>query len=337
MPRLGIKLRLLEADFEDPAFDSAPTHVVGAYFRLLIILSGRDGMIESRQVGDVLGLSHEGLVCLAQFQDLYRRDGMVRSRIIDREISLRDKRKASGRKAIEARWSSNNVYENSPESPHTNRIGGPDVPPGQSEPGATVFEPEHEVYDSYEGADTNRMGADTNRIGGNGSELVVFEPESQESPRTSDLDEGTILTKTEDRDRVRDNLEATTLTLFDLPGGIAPEPAKPKRKKATYDCHFEEWWALWRGLPKNVTNNKAGAHEAYIKAIQGGYTHEHLIEGVERWRSWIAGDPDRMRNVPMAERWLKNRRWEDDLPTLKAGPQSETVSDASLRRLKTDW
>lgn len=97
------------------------------------------------------------------------------------------------------------------------------------------------------------------------------------------------------------------------------EPERTVNEPVGSKCSFDEFYGLY---PRK--EGKLKAHKAFDAAVRSGVTPEELIAAVRRYNARIAARGTIERYHPMPERWLTERRWEDDayLPTKPPAPAS---------------
>lgn len=107
-----------------------------------------------------------------------------------------------------------------------------------------------------------------------------------------------------------------------VPGPV-PEPTKESLgagapARVTYSPGFEIFWGEWNNDISKGRGSKKAAYDAW-KAIGldrsgAAETQQELIEGLRCWKGSAEWQKEGGRFIPHAQRWLKERRWEDDPP-----------------------
>jgi hypothetical protein len=111
---------------------------------------------------------------------------------------------------------------------------------------------------------------------------------------------------------------------------LPPSPSKIVRVKkpeseftsALLASLFEEFWKVY---PRRV--EKAAAKKAWLLKVAGGAKPEDIFNGAKRYADYCRREGNDPKFVKHPHRWIRDERWNDDLPVLKstvvAGPWKE--------------
>lgn len=103
--------------------------------------------------------------------------------------------------------------------------------------------------------------------------------------------------------------EVATETVSDATPSDGDTETRQLRQEweALFDTHF--WPAVWK------KHDKQGARRGWMKLCPktpeaGQQLHDAIMAGVERYKAFLAANPDRSVKYPQG--WLNDRRWEDE-------------------------
>ena len=102
------------------------------------------------------------------------------------------------------------------------------------------------------------------------------------------------------------------------PTPLTPEPALAAPARVSYSAAFEMFWGEWWS---GVTKGHGGKKPAYdvwkrlgLDRAGAEVLRNEVVDGLRRWKASAYWQRQGGRFVMHAERWLRDRKWEDDPP-----------------------
>lgn len=118
-----------------------------------------------------------------------------------------------------------------------------------------------------------------------------------------------------------------------------PKPTPTSTKEytvanATVDQQFEEFW---KAYPKrDGSNPKQPARKIFAAALKSGHQAEKITAGAERYTAFMQSKGSvGTAYVAQAQTWLRQARWDDELPTAAAATNGH--APVSRERLEGVW
>lgn len=100
------------------------------------------------------------------------------------------------------------------------------------------------------------------------------------------------------------------------------KPSEYRTREDDQDDGFGEFWKIY---PRK-TGEIRGAYLEYVHALETGATPEILMEALS-WQAEEWKDEGQPQYIPSAEKWLKNRRWEEKRREKKPKPKSNSLAE----------